>query len=190
MSFTRRSIGAAVAVGLAAALIPAAASAGQVTGGKTVLHPDQATFEGFADMSISVGATGAAVDGHRGVKFPITGGDVTDAPKGSIEHKGGLVFSRNTAESGVVKFTKFTVKISASGKAKLFAKSDHSEVRFIDLDLTDADVTATPGTKLRIKNAAATLAKQGAAVLTDVFDFPFRKGIPIGLVTIKATLSS
>ncbi len=49
---------------------------------------------------------------------------------------------------------------------------------------------ATPGTKLQIKNAAATLAKQGAAVLTDVFDFPFRKGIPIGLVTIKATLSS
>ena len=53
-------------------------------------------------MSIAVGATGAAVDGHRGVKFPITGGDVTDAPKGSIEHKGGLVFSRNTAEGGVV----------------------------------------------------------------------------------------
>ena len=48
---------------------------------------------------------------------------------------------------------------------------------------------ATPGTKLQIKNADATLAKQGAAVLTDVFDFPFRKGIPIGLVTIKATLS-
>ena len=47
----------------------------------------------------------------------------------------------------------------------------------------------TPGTKLRIKNAAATLAKQGAAVLTETFDFPFRKGIPIGLVTIKATLS-
>lgn len=190
MSFTRRSIGAALAVGLVAVAIPAAASADPVTGGKTVLHPHQATFEGFADMSISVGATGAARDGHRGVNFPIKGGDVTDAPSGSIEHRGGLVFAQNTAAGGIAKFSTFTVKISASGKAKLFAKSDHSEVRFLDLDLSEATISGSPGSRLKIKSADASLAKQGAEVLTETFDFPFRKGIPIGLVTIKATLSS
>ena len=44
------------------------------------------------------------------------------APKGSIEHRGGLVFSQNTAGGEILKFSKFTVRISAAGKAKLFAK--------------------------------------------------------------------
>ena len=184
----KRLIASGVAIGLIAALgFAATAGADPVTGGKSVFKPEVATFEGFADMSISVGATGAAADKHRGVNFPISGGDVGAGPKGTIEHRGGLVFSRNTAEGGVVKFTQFVVKIGKN-KTKLFAKSEHSEVRFLDLDLSDATISGSAGTNLKIKGAAANLAKPGAEVMSQTFDFPFRKGIPMGTMTIKASI--
>ena len=184
----KRLIACGAAIGLIAALgFAATAGADPVTGGKSVFKPEVATFEGFADMSISVGATGAAADKHRGVNFPISGGDVGAGPKGTIEHRGGLVFSRNTAEGGVVKFTQFVVKIGKN-KTKLFAKSEHSAVRFLDLDLSDATISGSAGTNLKIKGAEASLAKAGAGVLTDTFAFPFRKGIPMGTMTIKASI--
>ena len=178
------------AVAAAALFVVTAASADPVTGGKTAFHPDQDTFEGFADMSISVGATGAARDGRNAVNIPIKGGDIGEGPKGSIEHKGGLVFAQNTSSGEIVKFTQFTIEIAASGKTKLFAKSEHSEVRFMDLDISDATISGSAGTDLKIKNAEASLGKQGAAVLTEAFDFPFGKGIPMGTMTIKASLTS
>ena len=170
----------AVAVSLTVA---AAAGADPVTGGKTVLKPDQATFEGLADMSIGVETTGAAEFGNNGAKFPIKGGDVSEGPKGSIEHKGGLAFVQDRGPG--VKFSKFTVKIGEN-KTKLFAKSGQSEVRFLDLDLREATIGGSAGANLTIKGAEAALAKAGAEVLTETFDFPFRKGIPVGLINVKA----
>ena len=61
----------------------------------------------------------------------------------------------------MVKFTQFVVKIGKN-KTKLFAKSEHSEVRFLDLDLSDATISGSAGTNLKIKGAAANLAKPGA----------------------------
>jgi Htaa len=184
-----RKIAIAVALAAVALVAVPVAAAAPVTGGKSVLKPDVATFEGFADMSMSVGATGAAEDKRRGVNFPISGGDIADNGQGSVQHRGGLVFARNTAEGGVVKFSKFFVVVTAN-KAKLFAKSDHAEVRFLDLDLTDVTIGGTPGVKFKLKDVPATLAKQAAQVMSEEFDFPFRKGIPMGTLTIKATLSS
>src|SRR5687767_6650083 len=130
-----RLAGGLATVGSIAALtVAGTAGADPVTGGKSLFRPDVDTFEGFADMTISVGATGAAEDTPKGVTFPVTGGDFDAGPEGSIEHRGGLVFSRNTAEGGVVKFTQFIVKVGKR-KAKVFAKSDHAAVRFMDLDL-------------------------------------------------------
>ena len=184
----RTRIAAALSAGLIAALVPVA-SANPVTGGKSVLHPDVDTFEGLADMSMSVGATGAAKDGRRGISFPIRSGDVDEGPSGTIEHRGGLVFARNTAAGGVVKFTQYRLKLGPN-KAKLFAKSGGAEVRFLDLDLSDANISGEPGSRLKIKDAEATLAKPAAEVLSEAFDFPFRKGIPIGTMTVKASLTS
>lgn len=184
----RTRIVAALGVGLTVALVPVASSgASPVTDGKSVLHPDADTFEGLADMSLSVGATGAAKDGRRGVSFPIRSGDVDEGPGGTIEHRGGLVFSANPG--AVVKFSAYTIKLGPN-KAKLFAKSDHSEVRFLDLDLEDATISGRAGVRLKIKDAEATLAKPAAEVLSEAFDFPFRKGIPIGTMTVKASLTS
>ena len=170
-----------------ALLVAPAAVADPVTGGKTVLKPDVDTFEGFADMSMSVGATGAARDAVKGVVFPIAGGDVDEDARSTIEHRGGLVFAQNTAGGEILKFSKFTVQIGASGKAKLFAKADRSGIRFLDLDLSDATVGGT-GSIVKIKGAEATLAKPAAKLMSETFDFPFRKGIPIGTINIKATL--
>ena len=112
-----------------------------VTGGKTVLKFDQATGEGFADMSIGIQTTGAAKSGKHGFNFPIKGGDVNTGPKGAIDHSGGLAFF--TEGGPGVKFTKFAVKIGKN-KTKLFAKSGGAEVRFIDLDLSTRRSAAAP----------------------------------------------
>jgi hypothetical protein len=188
----KSAIAAAAALTAALILAPAAGAggaAGQVTGGKTVLKPDVDTFEGFADMSTSVGATGAARDAVKGVVFPISSGEVGDGPKGTILHRGGLVFAQNIPGGEILKFSKFAVRIG-NNKTKLFAKSGHSEVRFLDLDLSGANISGDPGGTLKIKGAEATLAKPAAELMSAAFDFPFRKGIPIGTMNIKAALSS
>jgi hypothetical protein len=180
-----KGVAAVVAAVLASMGFAAATGADPVIGGKTVLKPDRDTFEGLADMSIGVEATGAATFRRNGAKFPIKGGDVKGGPKGSIEHRGGLAFF--TEGGPAVKFSKFTIRIGKR-KVKLFAKSGRSEVRFLDLDLGDATIGGSEGVNLRIKGADADLAKQGAEVLSEAFDFPFRKGIPVGVVNVKAQL--
>ena len=51
------------------------------------------------------------------------------------------------------------------------------------LGLAASVAGGSAGTNLKIKGADATLAKAGAEVLSDTFNFPFRKGIPLGTVT-------
>ncbi len=180
---------AAVAVAGASLALVASAGAESVTGGKSVLKPDQATFEGFADMSIGVEATGAAKFGSKGAKFPVSGGDVDiDAatPTGLVNHRGGLAFF--TEGGPGVKFSKFVVKLGKN-KTKLFAKSGGAEVRFIDIKGVGETAGGGDSGVVVLKNAKATLAKEGAAVLTETFDFPFRKGIPLGKFTLKANFS-
>jgi hypothetical protein len=180
----KRLAGGLAAIGTIAALAMAGpAGADPVTGGESLFRPDVDTFEGFADMSISVGATGAAEDTPRGVTFPVSGGDFDAGPEGTIEHKGGLVFSRNTADGGVVKFTQFIVKVGKR-KAKVFAKSDHAAVRFMDVDF-NAFITSADGDTTTIQHAKVALAKEGAEVLSAAFDFPFHKGIQMGYMTVR-----
>jgi hypothetical protein len=185
----RFKIIAAAAAGAALLVAPAAAApTTQVTGGKTVLKPDQATFEGFADMSISVGTTGSASDNVHGVTLPITAGEIDESgPSGGILHRGGIVFSQNTPGGATLKFSKLLLRISHSGKAKLFAtKNGEKPLRFLDVDLSDADFDGLEGVSLVIKHADATLAKPAAELMSEEFDFPFEKGIPVGELTTKA----
>lgn len=177
----RRAAVATTAVAASLAL-SATTAAAPLTGGTTKLKPDPETLEGLADMSIGIEATGRAEFGPGAAEFPITGGDVDTATKGSIEHTGGLAFFTEGGPS--VKFSKFFVELRAKGP-KLFAKSGGAEVRFMDLDLEEANVGVTESS-LIIKGAEAELAKEGAEVLTETFDFPFRKGIPAGTITVRA----
>ena len=86
-----------------------------------------------------------------------------------------------------MKFTKFAVKIGKN-KTKLFAKSGGAAVRFLDLDLSDATISGSAGTNLKIKGAEARLAKAGAERAHRHLRFPFHKGIPMGTMTIKASI--
>ena len=171
--------GTAVAASLA---LSATTAAAPLTDGKTTLKPDPDTMEGLADMSIGVEATGRAEFGANAAKFPITGGDVDSPTKGSIEHTGGLAFFSEGGPS--VKFSKFFVELRAKGP-KLFAKSGGAEVRFMDLDLENAEFGVTES-RLFVTGAEAALAKEGAEVLSETFGFPFRKGNPVGTIKVRA----
>jgi hypothetical protein len=181
-----RAIAVAAGAIVVSLALGATTSAAPVIGGQTVLKPDQDTFEGFADMSIGVDTTGNARFGGNGAKFQIKAGDVEEGPSGVLDHSGGLAFF--TEGGPGVKFSKLFFELEDE-KAKVFAKSGGAEVRFMDLDLSDATVDQTPATTLKIKDAQASLAKQGAAVLTETFDFPFRKGIPLGTIKVTAALA-
>ena len=178
-----RTLTIAAAAALAAVLaLATAAVADPVTGGKTKLALDPDTAEAFADMSIGIEPTGAAKFSQGFFKFPVKGGDLEDTGTGEIEHKGGLAFF--TEGGPGVKFTQFVVKVGA-GKAKVFAKSEHAAVRLLDIDLGDQSKRAFD---FKIKDADTTLAKEGAQVLSETFDFPFKKGIDMGQTTIKVNV--
>ena len=117
-----------------------------VTGGKTVLKPDVDTFEGFADMSTSVGATGAARDAAKGVVFPISGGEIDEGPKGTIRHRGGLVFAQNIAGGEILKFSKLPDQDQRLGQGEA--------VREVRADPRSASSTST--STRSIPNGAGT----------------------------------
>jgi hypothetical protein len=183
-----RATAAIAAAGVSLALV-ASAGAEQVTGGKSVLKPDVDTFEALADMSIGVEATGAAKWGKNGAKFPVSGGDVDVSkatPTGMVNHRGGLAFF--TEGGPGVKFSKLVVKLGKK-KTKVFAKSGGAEVRFMDVKGTGETAGGGEDGIVFLKNAKASLSKEGAEVLSETFDFPFRKGIKLGKLNVKAQFS-
>lgn len=178
--------GSAMAVAAASLALAAPASAVKVTGGTTLLKPNKKTFEGLADMSIGVEATGAAKFRRRGATFPVRGGKLKvnrPTPTGLVRHGGGLAFY--TEGGPAVKFSKFAVELGRN-EARLFAKSGGAAVRFLDIE--GVGETAGGGNRnvVVIRKARAVLARQGAKVLRETFNFPFRKGIPLGKITLKA----
>ena len=182
---SKRALRIVLATALAAGLaLATAAVANPVSGGKTKLALDPDTAEGFADMSIGIEPTGAAKFAQGYLKFPVKGGELDDTGKGLILHKGGIAFF--TEGGPGVKFTQFEIKVGNT-KAKVFAKSEHAAVRLFDIDLSGQAVGRA--FDFRIKDADTTLAKEGAGVLSETFDFPFDKGIDMGQTTVKVTLS-
>jgi hypothetical protein len=162
-----------------------AATAAPVSSGTTKLALDPDTAEGFADMSIGIEPTGSAKFTQGFFKFPIKGGELDEAGQGLILHKGGIAFF--TEGGPGVKFTQFEIKVGAN-KAKVFAKSEHAAVRLFDISLEGQ--AKGKAFDFRIKDADTTLAKEGAGVLSETFDFPFHKGIEMGHITIKLTRAS
>jgi hypothetical protein len=171
---------------LAMAMVVAQTSANGVKSGKTKLKPDPDTFEALADMSIAVETTGAAEFKPSGARFPVSGGDIdpTAGFQGIYGHKGGLLFSRST-DGAEVKFRHLTIEIEKN-KAKLFASASGGELKLAKL--VDGKLSGTD-TSFQLKKAETSLSRQGAEALTETFDFPFRKGIPLGTVTTKATIT-
>ena len=177
----------AIAAASVAAMLAmgALSSANGVKSGKTKLRPDVDTFEALADMSISVETTGQAEFKPSGAKFPISGGDIDPNAgfQGIYGHKGGLMFSRSDGAS--VKFNRLEIVIDK--QVKLFAFADDDPIKLAKLQ---GGAIAGTDTEFEVQNFKTLLSKQGAEVLTETFDFPFQKGIPLGRITSKATITA
>jgi hypothetical protein len=187
-SLSRRALVALTAACAAMALFAVQVSANGVISGKTKLKPDPDTFEALADMSIAVETTGKAEFKPTGAKFPVNGGDIdpTAGYQGIVGHQGGLRLTRS--DGATVKFNRLFIEIEGrrGGRSKLTAFVAGEGLKLAAL--RDGQLAGTD-TSFVLKNAEATLSKQGAEVLTETFDFPFRKGIRIGTTTTKATLT-
>ncbi len=162
----------------------APAGADPITGGETRLKPDRDTFEAFADMGIRVEPTGAAKINRRGAKFPIRGGHVTATNRvdATLQHAGGLALVATGGPD--VKVSKFRIEIGR--KIKLFARSGTSELRF--LNLSPVDISGSSNS-LSFDNAQATLAKQGATILSEAFETDIDKGVRLGKISVDAEVN-
>lgn len=187
MRSARTKLVVAAAAVLAVSLVVAsAAGANGVVSGKTKLKPDHDTFEAFADMGIAVETTGQAEFKPTGAVFPMLGGDIDPSAgfKGVVVHAGGLLFSR--ADGAEVKFSKLNLVIYNHRTVLNVKASGGDYLRLATLK--NGDLAGTD-TSFQLKDAEATLSKPAAELLSETFDFPFPRGIPLGTTTTKGTVS-
>jgi hypothetical protein len=178
---------AALALALAA---PSSAFLGEpVSEGELVLKPVPANFAVFTARGIEVEPTGQAFSrGDEGkTRFPISWGHLQEeGPVGRLLAKGGLAF--DSASAPRMKFRRPTVRLGERS-AKIYAvlrDAGGGTIRFLDLDLSRAEIGGRAGENVKVMGARATLAKAAAERLSSRFGVPLRKGLPIGLVNIKA----
>ena len=183
MRFVRITLALAAAATLA---IAAAAAGNGVKSGTIKLKADQATFEGFADMSIAVEPKGDAKSIDGGFAFQADAGDISPDVgfQGLIAGGGALKFSRST-DGAKVKFKNLQVVIHKQ-KADL---GGTVKGVFVKLAKVSDYAIAGTDTSFVLKNGDAVLSRVGANVLSEAFDFPFHRGIPLGELKIKATIT-
>jgi hypothetical protein len=182
MRWLRRSVVAVAAVAAVLA-VPTVASASIITSGELRLEPDPATFEGLADMGITVEATGEADFDEDGLSIPFRHSGVGPPPhfRGIIDARGGLLFSR--ADGAELKLKHPSLKI---GNEKVKVAFSATGDRFVRLtSIKNFEITGDER-RFQLKGGEASLSKPAAEVLSDAFDFPFRRGIPLGTASIKA----
>jgi len=182
MRFLGRSVVAIAAVAAVLA-VPTVASASIITRGELRLEPDQATFEGLADMGIAVEATGKADFDEDGLTVPFRHSGVGPPPhfRGIIDGRGGLLFSR--ADGAEIKFKHPQLKVG-NEKVKVFFGATGD--RFVRLTtIKNFEITGNDN-GFRLTDGEASLSKPAAEALSETFDFPLRRGIPLGTASIKA----
>jgi hypothetical protein len=182
MQFLRGSVVAATAVAAVLA-VPTVASASTITNGELGLQPDQATFEALADMGITVEATGKADFDEDGLTIPFRKSGVGPPPhfRGIVDGRGGLLFSR--ADGAVLKLKHPQLKIGNDKVKVYFGTPDDRFIRLTSVknfDISGGD------RGFELTGGEANLAKPAAAALSDAFNFPFRRGIPLGTMSIEA----
>jgi hypothetical protein len=179
----RRSCAGVLSVVAAVLAVPTVASASIITSGELGLKPDQATFEGFADMGITVEATGKADFDSDGLSIPFKKSGVGPPPhfRGIVDARGGLLFSR--ADGAELKFKHPQLKI---GNEKVKVYFGATGDRFVRLTTIKNFQITGDERGFELTGGEASLSKPAAEVLSDTFDFPFRRGIPLGTMSIEA----
>lgn len=184
----RRGVMAIIAVSLAAgpvALVSApGASAAKIGGGATTFAIDPMVADALQSNGVKLAPIAPAKAGGKGVAFPITSGDLTSgkAPRGHIDHTGGLKLSAGGTK---VSLTDFRVVIGK--KSRLVAKVGKGKLSVFSLDLSKAKI-AQKGSNTVVSGVRAEMTKAAAGALNAAFKTDlFEKGLFLGKVTVKAT---
>ena len=145
-------------------------------------------FEGLADMSMPWARRAPPRMGAAGSGSRFGAATSTQGTSGRSGTGAGWCWLATQTRAGS-EVHEVRLKLGPN-KAKLFAKSGGRRCASSTSTCRTRTISGEPGSRLKIKDAEATLAKPAAEVLSEAFDFPFRKGIPIGTMTVKATLTS
>ena len=169
------------------ALAPAAAGAAKTKKiklaprGATTLALDEGAAAALQSLGIAVAPLKPARAGDAGIAFPITAGKL-DAKTyaGEIKHSGGLSLTRGSTRVDLRNFV-----INVDKAPDLTARVGDARVSILDLDLSDAAITAK-GRKLTIAGVKATLTDDAAGALNAAFSTDaFQEGLEIGTATVS-----
>lgn len=181
--FSRLSLATAVVAMVALFALVSTASAAGVRG-NTTLKLDPNTAAALTSLGVAVAPVAPAAAGTSGIAFPITGVSGTLRPlAGSINHSGGLTFSKGTT---VVPLTNYTVVIGSN--PRLIASVGTARVAILKLNLSQAKIGAS-WHGLTISNVKATLTADAAGALNGAFSTTaFTAGLPIGVAAVNLRL--
>jgi len=182
MSLRAKGVSALIVAGLLATA-PAAAAKVDLAGGSTTLRLDAGTAKALAGAGVAVKPIKPAKAKGRNVSFPITGGKIDPATAaGRIDHSGGL---RLSAGKTSVALRRFRVHVGAK-RAVLTGQAGKARLAVASLSLRRAKVTR-PGLGTTVRGVRATLTAKAAGALNSAFGTTlFKRGIPLGAVTVKA----
>jgi hypothetical protein len=179
----KRFIPALAAAGLIALVAaPGAPAAVKLSGGTTTLTLRPSTAKALGSLGVAVSPTGRAKLRRGTATFPITGGSIDPASAaGRIRHAGGL---RLTARGTSVVLKNYRVSIGR--QLNLSAKVGTGRMHILKLAGTPRVTRA--GFDTRVRGLTARLTAKAARALNRAFGVDaFRKGIPLGRVTVKAS---
>jgi hypothetical protein len=177
------------ALAILAVTVPVAAAAKKskpikVSRGATTLALDSGAASALQSLGIAVAPLKPAKAGDAGIAFPVTNGKLNATTyAGSVKHTGGLRFSRDAT---VVDLRNFTIRIDDA--PDLTARVGDQRVSIADLDLSDAEITATKKT-LTVAGVVVELSSTGAMALNEAFGTTaFTDELVLGEATLKTRI--
>ena len=156
----------------------------KVSRGATTLALDAGAASALQSLGITVAPLKPARAGDAGIAFPVTNGKL-DATTyaGKVRHTGGLRFSKGDT---VVDLRNFTIRIDDA--PDLTALVGDARASIADLDLSDADISATNG-KLTVAGVVVELSATGAMALNEAFQTTaFTDELVLGAATLKTRI--
>jgi hypothetical protein len=179
----------AATLAILALVVPAATAAKKpktikVSRGATTLVLDSGAASALSSLDISVAPLKPSKAGEAGISFPVTNGRLNASTyAGRVKHTGGLRFSRGDT---VVDLRNFTIRIDDA--PDLTAAVGESRASIADLDLADADISATKKA-LTVGNVKVTLSSTGASALNAAFGTTaFTDDLVLGIATLKTKI--
>ena len=181
-----RLLTAALAILVVAAPVAAAKKKDtiKVSRGATTLALGTDAAAALQSLNIAVAPLKPAKAGDAGIAFPVTNGKLNKTTyAGSVKHTGGLRFSRDDI---VVDLRNFTIRIDE--EPDLTAQIGDDRASIADLDLGDADITATKKS-LTVAGVVVKLSQTGATALNKAFSTDaFEAGLVLGEATLKTKI--